>query len=86
MIVEAIPGEPFRYRCKSESQPGWRMVCLIDAECSCPDWTTRHKAYTQRTGQPYECKHQKAAWEQVKRDIRSRMRTEKKPYKFERTS
>lgn len=64
-----------RFRVKSRSQPGHRMVDLIANECSCPDWTTRHKKYEARTGKLMECDHIKEAWESVKAGIRQHYKT-----------
>ncbi len=76
MKVTAIPHENFRYHVQSKSNPNQtHMVDLISSECSCISWTCRNKEYTKRTGRPFECCHQQAAWQQVKDDIKARYKS-----------
>lgn len=71
--VIPINGETLRFHVPSSSvKKETHLVDLITCECDCISWTCRRRAYKQRTGKDFECVHIRAAWEQVKQDIRKR--------------
>jgi hypothetical protein len=76
--VEEVPGEPFRYRVESQSEPlKWHLVDLTErgghGMCDCKHFQTVAGPNFRRHGKwiPYapkrngvsECKHLRAAWD-----------------------
>lgn len=73
--VRPILGEVMRYMVGSSSNPdAEHLVDLLENQCGCPDYVCRRREYEQRTKEEYECRHIRAAWKHVKKELRESLK------------